>query len=341
MRTRPEDLTDDDLRDGLARGWGFDAASLTYEPVGFGSHHWTAATGDGARRFVTVDDLGVRRRDADDTTDAAFVRLTRALETAHGLREDAGIAAVVAPLSSVDGDVVTRLHDRYSLAVHPFVEGRPAGAWGEYERGADRLAVLDVLVQVHAATATVGARARSDDGVVPNRDVLARATAAGTDRPWRTGPYGEPTRALLAEHAAGVARLFDWYDEVAPRVLDPRRFVITHGEPHAGNVLLDGDTGAPRLVDWDTALLAPPERDLWDLDAGDRRVLDAHERRTGVAADPDALAFYRMWFDLCEIAGYVALFFAPHEETADVAESWRNLQHFLRPADRWPEIVGR
>ncbi len=60
----------------------------------------------------------------------------------------------------------------------------------------------------------------------------------------------------------------------------------------------------------------------------------------GLAAAGHALAFYRMWYDLFEIAGYVELFRRPHDDTADAAESWQNLQYFLQPAARWPEVFA-
>jgi hypothetical protein len=94
------------------------------------------------------------------------------------------------------------------------------------------------------------------------------------------------------------------------------------------------------LVDWDTALLAPPERDLWDMAGDDRSLLDHYTRATGVQIDPEALALYRLWFDLAEISEYLTLFHAPHGHTADTAESWENLRHFLRPAERWPALCN-
>ncbi len=84
--------------------------------------------------------------------------------------------------------------------------------------------------------------------------------------------------------------------------------------------------------------LAPPERDLWDLAAADRSVLAAYTEATGTVVDSGALALFRMWYDLAEIAEYVKLFRGAHDVTEDTAESWKNLQYFLRPAERWPQL---
>jgi hypothetical protein len=43
--TRPDDLTAGQIRAEIAASWNFAAETLSYLPVGFGSHHWRAATG--------------------------------------------------------------------------------------------------------------------------------------------------------------------------------------------------------------------------------------------------------------------------------------------------------
>ena len=101
------------------------------------------------------------------------------------------------------------------------------------------------------------------------------------------------------------------------------RAVLTHGEPHASNVLVVD--GRHHLIDWDTALLAVAERDLWDLDPGDGSILEAYRQATGLTAAPPALDLYRLWYDLAEIGQYLGELRRPHTDTADVAEGWKNL----------------
>src|SRR6185437_16983788 len=83
---------------------------------------------------------------------------------------------------------------------------------------------------------------------------------ADVGRPWTSGPLAEPSRALLAARAEELAERLAEHDAVAAGVLQTRsRWVVTHGEPHGGNVIHD-PAGDLHLIDWDTAMIAPRER---------------------------------------------------------------------------------
>lgn len=334
MFTQPADLPEALLSDALSEGWGFQPVSLSYQPVGFGSHHWLAVDPGGQELFATVDDLSEKVRDDADTTSAVFGRLEQAFESALSLRRDAGLDFVVAPRPASSGRVLRRLTDRYSLVVHPYLADCENRQDGEFETSADQHAVLAMLIRLHSAKATPPP---ADDFGIPGRAALLAAMHS-TGEPWQTGPYGIRCRDLLARHAADLGALMAAFDQLAARVRGRTdRMVITHGEPNAANVL---KTPAGFVfVDWESALLAPPERDLWALAESDPGVLDAYRAATGTAIDTDALALHRMWYDLAEISGYVGWFRSRHDDTADAAEGWQNLQYFLRPAQRWPDLL--
>jgi hypothetical protein len=326
--TRPDDLADSDIAIVLEDQWGFRAASLEYQAVGFGSHHWLASDSTGRRLFTSVDDLDAKRNTADDTTGAAFGRLAAAFGTALALRTQARLPFVIAPVPAVGGQVVARICDRYSLVVHPYVVGTRAGEDGEFTSDDDRRAVVNMLIQIHGARA---GHPCADDFVVPDLDAL-ELMIAEPGGPWRSGPYAQAAWELLRAHVGDLCVLVREYRGLTRRVAShPERMVITHGEPHASNVIVT--SGGLVLVDWDTTLLAPPERDLWHL-AHDRSLLNRYTAATGTQIDEQALTLYRLWYDLAEIGGYLSLFRIPHQDTADASESWKNLQHFLRPAER-------
>lgn len=200
MRTRPPELTDTDIRDALARGWGVVADRVSYLPVGFGSHHWDVVAG-AARWFFTVDDLEDQAHVSTEPLPVAAARLRAALATARDLA-DAGLSFVVAPVPTISGDVLTSIGEDFAAALYPFIEGTRRD-WGEYASRAERMAVLDRVMAIHAATST---HAQVEDGLLPMGDVLL-AALDDLDARWTSGPYGERARLLLRRHAAGVQQL--------------------------------------------------------------------------------------------------------------------------------------
>lgn len=333
MLTRPTDLSDVVLSRSLADGWGITADAVEYLAVGFGSHHWSVSDRE-QRWFVTVDDLDANKRSDDDARDAVFERLQAAL-TAACVIADQGFDFVVAPTRAVDNAVVRRVDDRFAAAVYPFIDGM-SYPFGDFHGVEHRDAVIGMLAGLHGIADPAATGAARDDLVVPRRVDLSVAIDALAQR-WDSGPFAEPTRELLARHASGVERLFERYDRIATAVMSrAERMVLTHGEPHPGNTLMTN--GGWVVVDWDTTLIAAPERDLWMMAAVDGSAITAYESVTGRSVLQDGLDCYRMWWDLSEICGYVTLLRESHDDTEDVHESWNNLQQYLGPAARWPQL---
>ncbi len=333
MFTRPADLTDSDVALALHDGWAVTADEISYSPVGFGSHHWRVAA-DGVPWFVTVDDLDAKRRDSTETRKDALDRLSAALTVAHRLR-DAGLDFVIAPLASRLADFVHPINDRHLVALYPHVEGE-THKWGAYPTHSERFAILDRIVAVHAATDVASGVAIADDFAIPCRDQLEIAVSDSSIT-WGPGPYGKDARQLIDANAYSLRTVLARYDDLASAVASrPERMVLTHGEPHRANTITTPE--GPVLVDWDTALLAPPERDLWALIDEDSSIADGYTRRSGIAVEPDATQLYRLWLDLCEIALYVAEFRRPHRDTEDVRVAWRGLAKHLDPR-RWTGIL--
>jgi len=321
--TPPAGLPDGALSEALAEGWRIDIADLAYQPVGWGSHHWAATGHDGARWFVTVDELAGRRQHADEPLDAALSRLAAALSAAHALHE-AGRGFVVAPVPTVEGRIVRRVGN-HALALYPHVEGDSFG-FGHQPDTDHAAAVLDMVVAVHGSPARVRDLAPVDDFAIPHRDQLEAALVEsdGSARPSAVGPYALEVAGLISRHAAAIRSALGRYDDLVTNALSaPSRAVLTHGEPHPGNTMRTVDGWV--LIDWDTARVAPPERDLWSLDPGDGTMHAAYAERTGTALRPALLELYRRRWDLADVAVDVARFRRPHEGTAEDAKAFEIL----------------
>jgi hypothetical protein len=293
----PLGLSLDALSAALSTHWRI-TAPLTYAPVGFGSHHWSAGSS-----FVTVDET------------ASHDSLCAVLDAVRALPFD----FVVAPVSTVDGASAVRVGGRFTVAVYPLVVGESFD-WGRWADDAHRAAVCDMLVALHSAP--VAGPLPVDDLVVPFRDGLHPGGFPAA------GPYAARTARLLADHEPTVRRLLARYDALVAAVPSGHPTVFTHGEPHPGNTMRTAQGW--RLVDWDTARVAPPERDLWLLE--DPSLYAAYTAATGLPVSADVLELYRQRWDVADLAACVDRFRRPHVGDADDVQTWVILERLLRTA---------
>jgi hypothetical protein len=300
MRTRPCDLTDADVGAAVAARWPIVTESVTYRPVGFGSHHWLVVEPTGRRWFVTADAV------AD--SELRLAELTAALATAHALRHRCGLEFVVAPSAGLDGALLA-VSGRYAVAVYPYLEAiTPAPA--------DPQQTLAMVTALHATTADAGHLTTPDDLGIRGRPALERVLASphaflgsgpfAADFARLVEDYQQPIREALRGHGAGAATIG----------AESRSLVITHGEPKPNNTMITAS--GPVLVDWDTVRLAPPARDLWMTGS-----VSEYTALTGRHVPAYQLEFYRLRWDLQDLCGAAAWFTASHRRTADTDLVWQ------------------
>ncbi|MDP8911599.1 MAG: phosphotransferase [Actinomycetota bacterium] len=334
MRAVPDDIGTSAVIGAVAGGWAFEVAEVEYAPVGAGSYHWVVRDRDGTRRFVTVDDLD-HKPWLGDTRESVYEGLGRSFDTAVALR-NAGLAFVVAPIPTTRGDTLRRIGPRHTIALFPFVDGQ-AGRYGHYDAVA-RGALVSMLAELHLATPAVSSVARGIGLDLPGRRHL-EAGLRELNHTWSGGPFSEPARRAVARHASDVAALLALADRLAADV-DKRgsTWVVTHGEPHPANVMRAGNTHL--LVDWDTVGLAPRERDLWMLVDEGANEATAYTDATGQQLDQRAVDFFRLTWDLKDLAEYLNVLRSPHQESEDTMMAYQGLTNCVTSSDRWAASLG-
>lgn len=321
VRDQPNDLNERELHSAL-EVWGIQASALRFTPVGFGDHHWIAEE-DSAMWFVKVYDLDAKPFLGPDRR-LSFRALRHAMNTTVALQTTPGMDFVVGPVRAKSGETVHPLGARYAVSVFPYLEGVPGRVdqpWPDHER--DR--ILDMLGQLHRCPPP--SHTPRAERQLPDRDVLERALA-DVGSPWRAGPFTESAREAIASRSTALwSRLAEFDHRLAE--LDRRGApeVVTHGEPHPGNVIHDGDRRL--LIDWDTVGLSLPERDLWSV-LRDERDIERFTETTNTVVDASALAFFRLRWDLSEMCEYTRWFRAPHEATEDLRTGWEGFVSTLR-----------
>ena len=173
-----------------------------------------------------------------------------------------GVPGIVPPLRTRDGRLCGD-GDGRRLSVVPWVSDRRAldGPMTE----AHWRAYGEVLSAVHAVPVT-------DElaGVLPAGGAAYPSIVAATrDVAARLRDRADPGDPLVAELAATWSTAADRVSALTRAVerlatdqrARPGPAVVCHGDPHLGNLLL-GPDGQVWLIDWDDAVLAPPECDL-------------------------------------------------------------------------------
>jgi len=313
------DIRDSDVAAALARQWALTVQDMSYLPVGFGGYHWLAVDQTGSRWFVTVSDLAAPRvRD-----------LPAAMQTAAWLATDAGLEFVVAPVPTRAGQVVGALDSRHAQTLFRYVDAAPDRFEDPIGDG-DRAAITDMLATLHTAIPK-GIQVPSRPLQLGTRQAIDQALAS-LGVPWNGGPYAEPGRDLLARYERPLRAAFARFDGLLDRVREAGGpYVITHGEPHPGNLLRT--RAGLCLVDWDMTALARPERDLWWVISGGQDAA-RYSWRTGWTVNQDALTLYRLRWGLDDIAEFLSEIRGPHQRTADTLLYWTGLQETLEAITR-------
>ncbi|MDE3720420.1 MULTISPECIES: phosphotransferase [Nocardiopsis] len=315
MREPLTDLHEDRVGEALG-AWGIRPAAFTHLPVGFADHHWSVTDTSGRRWFATVADLA-HKAYLGPTPAAARERLAAAMDTAARLHDEAGLGFVVAPLRTPEGRTIRAVGRDRVLSVFPYVEGA-SGGFGRHASPYLRGLLLDTLARLHRRTPPRSA-ALSPPAIAHRfhlDTVLEEPSRMGAG-----GPFAEPVAHLLAEHTKRVRARLEEYDRRAAE-LAGAPVVVTHGEPHPGNVVWRGPN--PLLVDWDTVGLAVPERDLW-LVVEDDADLERYADASGHTVDPARLELYRSRWDLQDVAEFTEAFARPHIRDRDTEEAWHAL----------------
>ena len=286
VREPPTDVSDADVLAAVRRHWSPDVDAVEHLPVGFGAHHWVGIIRGRRTHFLTLDSLGGKH-------DAAS--LEAAYAAASGLMFP--LDFVVAPMPTFGGPLTV-----------PFAAGAlSATPWipGDSPERLDLAVTSAMLTRLHARTPPAGLPrwapltppTLADDLVDLDADALG----------------GRPLRRTRPRRVARTARRGGRLVGRLPRAGGPRERTPLGRSPTASRTSATRWSASDRtlLVDWETILLAPAERDWRTLVERGLPVASP-----GLDLDAAMLELFDLEWRLDEISQYAAWFAGPHSGTA-------------------------
>ena len=316
------DLEDERLKATLVDGYGLRVTDLTFLPLGadVNTAVYRANAEDGRAYFVKL-----RRGTPDEMSVAVPACLG-----------EQGIEHIIAPIRTTTGRLWGRL-EPFTVILYPFVAGAD---------GYEMTLSVSQWVELGAALARIHMASLPDalKRGLPRESYSAqwREQARTFQSQLRATTYDDPVAAELAEtmraRAAMVTQLVEAAEQlgqaVQGRALEE---ILCHGDLHAGNLLL-GQDGALYIVDWDTAVLAPKERDLMFVGSGlgpgwDQPQATAwfYQGYGPTTIDAVALAYYRCERIVQDIVEFCKQVLATRGDSQDRRQALRYLTSQFRP----------
>jgi spectinomycin phosphotransferase len=286
MRDDPR-LDLDHITLSLETHYGLRATSITFIPTGHDMYAFVyrVAGRDGSSSFLKV---------------RAGAVYEPALSVPRALL-DQGIETIIAPLPTSSGELWCPLngYDGYTIVLYPYIRGENAMIVGLSRDQWSAFGVALSVVHGSGLESRFRDQLRIEDFALPSAAKVRRwlELVHGTQF---ESPAANRFAAFWRAQAGEIERVLDRAESLG-RSLHAKRFdlVLCHSDIHTANILV-GDDGRIWLVDWDSPLIAPRERDLLFVVGSRiaRRVEpedeDAFFEGYGpFEIDPEALIYYR------------------------------------------------
>lgn len=322
MAEKPE-LKDDKVVACLANEFGLAVEAITFLPLGadLNTAVYRVAAGDGTNYF-----LKLRQGEFHEAAVAVPNFLDRQ-----------GIKQIIPAIMTQTGQLWASLGP-LKVILYPYVEGRDGyeaklseQQWAVFGKALKSFHTADVPSQI--------TRGLPRETFSPRwRQIVASHVVHIEDT-----VYDEPVAAEMAaflkskrDETAKLVERAGWLAQALRT--NPLESILCHGDIHGWNLLIDA-TGALYMVDWDTLIFAPKERDLMFIGGGlgDSGYTPQEEealfyRGYGqTEVNPVAMAYYRYERIIEDIAIYCEQIFLSNKGGEDRNQALVNLKSNYRP----------
>lgn len=279
---------------------------------------------------------------SDARANAYFVKLRRgdfneASVIVPELLKENGVCHVIAPFPTEISKLWANIGD-FHLMVYPFVNGDDGFKRAPSHAHWHDLGV--VLKHLHSLSLPVDV-----ESSIPKEDFtdVWREAVRDYQNQAQNTQFSDPISAELAgflrEKRAVIDELCQRADELASIMrVKTLPYVVCHADIHVGNMLID-DNDDLYVVDWDTLILAPKERDLMFIGAGigiapsQEAEANFYQGYGKTEIDAVGITYYRYERIIQDIAAYCEEIFHSDEGMEDRRQGLRFLKGQFLPGN--------
>lgn len=332
MLEKPE-INDDILIQCLNDGYGKAIRSVSFLPIGADL------------------DTAVYKAMASDNT-SYFVKLRRGVSSeatvaVPNFLAESGMKQVIPALRTQTGGLWHQLDNRV-MSLYPFVEGHhgyeqkmtPA-QWAEFGSALKQLHTLNFPEKITHDIPRENFSSRWHDEL---QTFIARI-----EQETFVDPIAAELAMFLGSKKTEILKLIETLEEsVQPLLHKASKFVFCHADIHCWNLLIDDHTGGLYIVDWDTLVFAPKERDLMFIGAGlansgytPTQESEMFFRGYGpTAIDQNAITYYRCVRIIEDLVVYCRQIFLSEEGGEDRKQAVECVRSNFRPNGTVEMAIG-
>lgn len=251
MLEKPK-VSEQSIVDCLIANYGIKVSTLKFLPIGADMHAsvYKAQGCDQSSYFVKL------KRSYNPDISSPIIDLL----------QDAGIRQIIPIFKTID-NLPTQRIDEFTLTVSPFIEGQDGfnralkdDQWVTFGKTLSTVHEIEVPPSIQSMLRR--------ESYSPQWREAVRSLYAHIESEPRGDEVAVQLWLFMRQQATSIHRLVERAEQLAQKLKKKSfEFVLCHSDIHGGNLLMD-ENDAIYIVDWDSPIMAPKERDLMFIGGG-------------------------------------------------------------------------
>jgi spectinomycin phosphotransferase len=280
------------IKHAIEQSYGFTLSSITDGPRQFVAETYIIHTTNQQKYFVKI----IKQNIYTETT----IKSLPVLEQLYY----AGIRNINYPIKTTSGELYIRVEDLL-IIIFNFIEG-------EQRFGYTHAQYADLIGPIHQRTKSISAEIVKEEFEIPYKQQFELCFEQSLN-PTISDDITIELKTIMNKYADEIKTDWKDFEDIIEGCKNPEfNFVLTHGDAPTNIIITANDE--LYLIDWDTIMLAPAERDTWFL-ANSQDFLEAYQKYfPGYVINKKAYKFYlyNRYFD--DMQGFIEEIFSTKSE---------------------------